>query len=125
MTVLGQLVFEALRHCCTGLVVPRCPPATSSKCSPHPNNLIGIRSQELSSWSSSSNLDCMKSIKVSWSWVHCLGGFTFPLSLQKLCSLHKYKTRAFMWWIGRCELSGDFRIHHQFVSTPKAHSMLN
>ena len=48
----------------------------------------------------------------------------FPLSIQKLCSLHKHSTRAFMWWIGRCELSGDFRIPHRFVSTPKAHSML-
>ena len=47
-----------------------------------------------------------------------------PLSMQNVCILYKHNTNALTRLIDMVALKGDFNKLHQFVNTPKAHSIL-
>ena len=73
---------------------------------------------------SSDSSESMKSINVSGSWEYLSGSLTFPLSIQKLCSLQRQDISAFIRLIEILELSGLLRRRQQLVSIPNEHSIL-
>ena len=66
----------------------------------------------------------IKSISVRASCGYLCGGFALPLSMQKLCILHRQDTKALTLLIGILAFKGDFSIRQWFVRIPNAHSML-
>ena len=118
MSFQGNLVLES---CCMAILwdlqsVPHLPSGMSEKCSLPPNKPKGQGSSSFSGL-------LTKSIKMRGLCSYHCGGFEFPLSIQKLCILHKQEINALILFILIWALERNLSNLHLFVKTPNAHSI--